>query len=100
MLPTSISEARINSAVITVRTIFSALVYACGIFQWEYWPLTSVPMYSFYRDPELHHAEHLADEAQAQQCAKEFVASTLPHAIGWSDDWVTIRLTQLPSAPG
>ena len=47
-------------------TVFSLAVYACGLFEFELWPLTCVPMYSFYRDPRTHKAAHIANEQQAQ----------------------------------
>ena len=57
----------------------------------EWWPLTGIPMYSFYRDSTYSY-KHLRDASQAQQVALEHQASGYPNAIAWSNLWITLRL--------
>jgi hypothetical protein len=60
----------------------------------EWWPLTGIPMYSFYRD-HTYSYRHLRDAAQAQQVALEHAASGYPNALAWSNLWITLRLCNM-----
>ena len=57
----------------------------------EYWPLTGIPMYSFYRDTSFSY-RHLRDEQQAQYVAVEHCGSGYPNALAWSNLWIILRL--------
>jgi len=62
-----------------------------ALFRIEYWPLTGIPMYSFYRDHSFSY-RFLRDESQAQQVAIEHVQSGYPNALAWSNLWIILRL--------
>lgn len=63
----------------------------------EYWPLTGIPMYSFYRDSSYSY-RFLRDASQAQGVALEHLASGYPNAIAWSNLWITLRLKNMDPA--
>jgi len=62
----------------------------------EGWPLSCVPMYSFYRDARAHSHAHLRDLAQADHAAREVLRAGCINVPCWSARWVRVRL----SAPG
>jgi hypothetical protein len=62
----------------------------------EGWPLSCVPMYSFYRDLRVHSHAHLQDLEQAEHAAREVLRAGCVNVPCWSARWVRVRLT----APG
>lgn len=71
--------------------IFLGMV-ACLRIEW--WPLTGIPMYSFYRDGTYSY-KHLRDASQAQQVALEHAGSGYPNALAWSNLWINLRLKNM-----
>jgi hypothetical protein len=73
-------------------TLASLALGAVALARVEWWPLTHIPMYSFYRGPEGQwtHA-HFRDLAQARQAGRELAASRLPYPLAWSEHWVFVR---------
>jgi hypothetical protein len=57
----------------------------------EYWPVTGIPMYSFYRDDSFDY-KYLQDSAQAQLVSLEHNKSQYPYALAWSNLWIVLRL--------
>jgi hypothetical protein len=62
----------------------------------EGWPLSCVPMYSFYRSEPEHGHACLRDLAQAEHAAREVERAGCVNVPCWSARWVRVRL----SAPG
>lgn len=60
----------------------------------EYWPLTGIPMYSFYRDSSYSY-RFLRDATQAQSVAIEHQSSGYPNALAWSNLWINLRLKNM-----
>jgi len=81
-------------------TILLALLVV-ALFQIESWPLTCVPMYSYYRGQYLVAVKAQGDpagienvgitRAQLQDLADEF-RTINPRCIGWLDSWVDVRI--------
>jgi len=63
-----------------------------ALFRIECWPLTGIPMYSFYRDCSKFNYKFLRDIHQAQGVAREHEASGYPNAIAWSNVWINLRI--------
>lgn len=59
----------------------------------EGWPLSSVPMYSFYRSAGEHSHAHLRDMAQAEHSAREVLRAGCVNVPCWSARWVRVRLS-------
>jgi hypothetical protein len=81
-------------------TILLAL-FVVALFQIESWPLTCVPMYSYYRGQYLAAVKAQDNpagiesvgitSAQLQDLAYEF-RTINPRCIGWLDSWVDVRI--------
>ena len=78
----------IASWIATSLCVFLTFV---TLFRIEYWPLTGIPMYSFYRDNSFSY-RFLRDERQAQFVAVEHFQSGYPNALAWSNLWIILRL--------
>jgi hypothetical protein len=92
----SLSPAATAFGAALVTTI-SVVLLACAILRIDRWPLTSIPMYSFYRggfDPAT-----LADEQQLRQVVDEQRRRAYSHVIGWPARWVG-ACVQLAPADG
>ena len=72
-------------------TLLCVFLTFVTLFRIEYWPLTGIPMYSFYRDNSFSY-RFLRDERQAQFVAVEHVHSGYPNALAWSNLWIILRL--------
>jgi len=81
-----------------VDVVFAVCVlsYIAGIVGLEYWPVTCIPMYSFYRDQSFS-PDHFTSVEQCKLVADEFVHSGLQSIIAWADGWVGLRLVALGS---
>jgi hypothetical protein len=77
-------------ASLAVTTLWVFLT-CCALCRVEYWPITGVPMYSFYRDHSFSYAS-LKDAEQAQHVAREFADSGYPDALAWSNMWISLRI--------
>lgn len=78
-------------AAIWISTFLSFFLVFVALFRIEYWPVTGIPMYSFYRDLSFSY-KHLRDVKQAQLVAKEHMDSGYPNALAWSNLWIILRL--------
>lgn len=59
----------------------------------EWWPLTCIPMYGFYRGPYSQWSfDYIADQRQMEKLGQEFVKSRLPYPLSWSEGWVAVRI--------
>ena len=74
-----------------LATLLCVFLTFVTLFRIEYWPLTGIPMYSFYRDNSFSY-RFLRDERQAQFVAVEHVQSGYPNALAWSNLWIILRL--------
>jgi len=105
--PIDLLQPKFNSdpfgfACIVGSSLFFLALMVVAIFRIEYWPLTCVPMYSFYRGHFLPEVKRQSDlgrnleevgltREQLQDLALEY-RSINPRCIGWLDSWVDICL--------
>lgn len=99
-------EAPATVAAEPSGTLVAASLLATAFWAWalftvvwqrrEGWPLSCVPMYSFYRSPQQHDPAHLHDMQQAQHVTIEVRRAGCVNVPCWSARWVRVRL----AAPG
>jgi hypothetical protein len=78
-------------------TFFVILTIMIFIFRVEFWPFTAVPMYSFYRDSSYSY-DYINNIEQAHHLAREYIISGYPNTLGWSANWVSLRLIRQSNA--
>jgi hypothetical protein len=80
-------------AVSCFLTLSFALLFVTAARGVEWWPLTSIPMYAFFRGPSGDWSRSsLRDRSQAQALGAEFRRSRLPFPLAWSEQWVRVYL--------
>lgn len=84
------------TSVTALATIGLILFTAVAVIGVEFFPITGVPMYSYYRDDTFNY-DHFCSEEQAQCVALEHANSKYPTPIAWSDKWVKLRLVHKES---
>jgi hypothetical protein len=99
-------EAPATVAAEPTGTLVAASLLATAFWAWalftvvgqrrEGWPLSCVPMYSFYRSAQQHDHAHLHDMRQAQHVTAEVRRAGCVNVPCWSARWVRVRL----AAPG
>lgn len=95
-------EAPVTMPTAPSTTLVVASLLATAVWGWvlftvivqrrEGWPLSAVPMYSFYRSVSEHSHAHLQDLAQAECSAREVRAAGCVNVPCWSARWVRVRL--------
>lgn len=85
------------SGALVAASLLATAFWAWALFtvivqRREGWPLSCVPMYSFYRSAGEHSHAHLRDLAQAEQVAREVLRAGCTNVPCWSSRWVRVRL--------
>ncbi|MGE5701934.1 MAG: hypothetical protein ACM32O_05350, partial [Clostridia bacterium] len=76
--------------LLVILVVILVIVALRGI---EWWPLTCIPMYGFYRGPYQQWSfEHVLDLPQMHQLGLEYRKSRLPYPISWSEKWVAVQV--------
>ena len=88
------SQTPVNSTTLTaawgITGLFIFLTVSCVVLCIDYWPFTSVTMYSRYRDSS-YSDEHLNSIEQVKRVAQECVSAN-NNPIGWCSNWISLRL--------
>ena len=94
-MPAEPSGALVAASVLATA-VWGWVLFTVVVQRREGWPLSSVPMYSFYRSDREHSHAHLRDMAQAEHEAREVARAGCVNVPCWSARWVRVRL----AAPG
>lgn len=90
------SQTAVQTPSLTVWTmllIFLAMLLLVIFRGIEWWPLTCIPMYSFYRGPfERWSFQYVLDQQQMNQLGVEYINSNLPYPLSWSEKWIKVRV--------
>lgn len=81
------------AASLLATAFWGWVVFTVIVQRREGWPLSSVPMYSFYRSAGEHSHACLRDMAQAEHTAREVLRAGCVNVPCWSARWVRVRLT-------
>jgi hypothetical protein len=88
------SQTPVNSTTLTaawsITGLLIFLTVSCAVLCIDYWPFSSILMYSYYRDESYSHA-HLNSIEQIK-CVSHQCMSASYNPIGWSHNWIFLRI--------
>eukprot|EP00457_Paulinella_chromatophora_P002286 gb/GEZN01002290.1/.p1 GENE.gb/GEZN01002290.1/~~gb/GEZN01002290.1/.p1 ORF type:complete len:674 (-),score=82.59 gb/GEZN01002290.1/:528-2336(-) len=76
--------------------LFCVFLVVIALYRIEWWPLSSIPMYSFYRGGFSVAA--LKSSEQLDILVEECKSTRYPYALGWSPRWFCVKLEVPPVA--
>jgi hypothetical protein len=88
------SQTTVNTTTLTaawgITGLLIFLTVFCFLLRIDYWPLSNIAMYSFYRDNSYSH-KYLKDVDQAKRVSQQ-CANFNFNPIGWSSKWICLRI--------